>query len=247
MAFIRIYSGTDGESHIEDFAFGTAGTPFETGRSSPIRAVRFRRSPAGEQMDWHPAPRRQMVATIGGEGEVLIAGGGRRRLLPGSVMLAEDLTGRGHVTNTLGEHDRISLAAVFDDTEPAIVPGPLAPSGIRHVAISAGGDGKAHFRDVELEALAGPGGAALPPWIPAKSFHFSSYNPSAASAMSGWHPAPRRQFLVTLSGRIAITASDGETRRFGPGDVLLVEDTEGEGHRNEILDGSWRTLVIVLG
>ena len=39
------------------------------------------------------------------------------------------------------------------------------------------------------------------------------------------HPAPNAQFVVYLEGTMAITATDGTTRRFGPGDVLRVEDT----------------------
>jgi hypothetical protein len=51
------------------------------------------------------------------------------------------------------------------------------------------------------------------------------------------HVAPRRQWLVVLSGRAAITVSDGERREFGTGDVLLMEDTTGEGHLSTPLAG----------
>ena len=44
------------------------------------------------------------------------------------------------------------------------------------------------------------------------------------------HNAPRRQFIVHLEGAVEVEASDGERRRFGPGDVVLVEDLEGRGH-----------------
>src|SRR2546422_6345430 len=52
-----------------------------------------------------------------------------------------------------------------------------------------------------------------------------------------WHPAPRRQYIVNLDAGVQITASDGETRRIGAGEVLLVEDTWGKGHRSKALDG----------
>ncbi len=39
-----------------------------------------------------------------------------------------------------------------------------------------------------------------------------------------------------LSGTCTITAT-GETRSFGPGDVLLVEDTTGSGHSSTTSDG----------
>ena len=49
-----------------------------------------------------------------------------------------------------------------------------------------------------------------------------------------WHPSPRRQFLVTLSGEWTITVTDGECRRFGPGAFALLEDLTGRGHRADV-------------
>jgi hypothetical protein len=40
-----------------------------------------------------------------------------------------------------------------------------------------------------------------------------------------YHPAPASQFVVVLSGVLSVTTTDGETRRFSPGDVIRVEDT----------------------
>jgi len=42
--------------------------------------------------------------------------------------------------------------------------------------------------------------------------------------------APRRQWVMALRGRVSIAVSTGERREFGPGELILVEDTEGEGH-----------------
>ncbi|MFF0613114.1 hypothetical protein ACFYUD_31050 [Nocardia tengchongensis] len=44
------------------------------------------------------------------------------------------------------------------------------------------------------------------------------------------HPAPARQWVVMLRGTIEVTTTDGECRRFTPGDVVLAADTEGRGH-----------------
>jgi quercetin dioxygenase-like cupin family protein len=46
-----------------------------------------------------------------------------------------------------------------------------------------------------------------------------------------WHPAPARQFVVLLDGEIEIEVGSGEIRRFAGGEVLLLEDTTGRGHR----------------
>lgn len=57
----------------------------------------------------------------------------------------------------------------------------------------------------------------------------------------GWfqeqRPAHNRRWLLVLSGVMDVEASDGEVRRFGPGSVLLVEDTHGLGHRGRVVGG----------
>ena len=45
-----------------------------------------------------------------------------------------------------------------------------------------------------------------------------------------WHPAPRRQWVITLSGSVEIGLGDGSSMTFGPGDVFLAEDVTGQGH-----------------
>ena len=46
-----------------------------------------------------------------------------------------------------------------------------------------------------------------------------------------WHPAPARQLVVLLDGEIEIEVGSGDVRRFAGGEVLLLEDTAGRGHR----------------
>ena len=111
MHYFRIYSGPDGESHFEDIDVPmTAGA----GQSSlsaliPLTGVQFRVSSADQFVDWHHAPRRQFVVTLSGEAEVEASDGEIRRIGPGTVMLAEDLTGKGHVTRGVGTAERVSL------------------------------------------------------------------------------------------------------------------------------------------
>ncbi|MBC8281935.1 MAG: hypothetical protein H8E48_14215 [Chloroflexi bacterium] len=49
-----------------------------------------------------------------------------------------------------------------------------------------------------------------------------------------WHPAPRRQYIISLSGIVDVGLEDGTTKRFGPGDARLVEDTTGKGHTTTV-------------
>lgn len=70
--------------------------------------------------------------------------------------------------------------------------------------------------------------------IPAHSFWFSN---TIEEWQKGVHPAPRKQYVVTLKGTLRFKVSDGSTFMIAPGTVLLAEDTEGEGHSWEMVDG----------
>jgi quercetin dioxygenase-like cupin family protein len=60
-----------------------------------------------------------------------------------------------------------------------------------------------------------------------------------------WHPSPYRQMVFVLSGCFAVGASDGETRSFGPGAALLLEDTVGKGHHTKVVSAEYGLTVMV--
>ena len=60
-----------------------------------------------------------------------------------------------------------------------------------------------------------------------------------------FHNAPERQFIIMLDGVTEIETSLGERRQFSAGDILLVEDTTGKGHRSRSVDGQLRRSVFV--
>ncbi|MDJ0926493.1 MAG: cupin domain-containing protein [Gammaproteobacteria bacterium] len=66
-----------------------------------------------------------------------------------------------------------------------------------------------------------------------------------AGSFEDWHPAPRRQFAFLLSGTVEVTVSDGETRRFEPGSIVLLEDTTGKGHQTRIVGDEDHLSVMV--
>ncbi|MCH8062502.1 MAG: cupin domain-containing protein [Chloroflexi bacterium] len=51
-----------------------------------------------------------------------------------------------------------------------------------------------------------------------------------ARKFQDWHPAPRRQYVVTLSGRAEVRIYDGASRVLSQGDVMLADDLTGQGH-----------------
>jgi quercetin dioxygenase-like cupin family protein len=62
-----------------------------------------------------------------------------------------------------------------------------------------------------------------------------------------WHPAPRKQYVVTLTGTIEFTFGRGDVLIVEPGDVFLANDLEGKGHKWRIIgDIPWRRLYVHL-
>ncbi|HTP95227.1 MAG TPA: hypothetical protein VMK05_05220, partial [Burkholderiales bacterium] len=60
-----------------------------------------------------------------------------------------------------------------------------------------------------------------------------------------WHPAPRRQYIINLDAGVQLTASDGESRVIGAGEVVLVEDVTGKGHLSKAIAGKMRHSIFV--
>lgn len=61
------------------------------------------------------------------------------------------------------------------------------------------------------------------------------------------HAAPRRQYVITLKGKLRFKVSDGTTFIVEPGIILIAEDTEGPGHSWDIQDGDqWERIYIPL-
>jgi hypothetical protein len=60
-----------------------------------------------------------------------------------------------------------------------------------------------------------------------------------------FHTAPARQYILLLDGQIEIETSLGEKRQFGAGEILLVEDTTGKGHKTRNLLAQVRHSIFV--
>jgi hypothetical protein len=102
--------------------------------------------------------------------------------------------------------------------------------------------GQSHFQDVEIEFVETTRAGRMSARLPANGIIFREVQPDYDL---DWHPAPRRQYIINLDAGVQITAGDGETRRIGAGEVLLVEDTWGKGHLSKALDGKLRHCIFV--
>ena len=120
----------------------------------------------------------------------------------------------------------------------------MAPEGegMRIHRIYADAAGESHFEDVEVEyGSMGPSGR-LSQRLSATGIIFREVPPTY---QLDWHPAPRRQYVINLDVGVEITASDGEVRVIGAGEILLAEDTTGKGHRSRAISPAVRHCVFV--
>jgi hypothetical protein len=117
----------------------------------------------------------------------------------------------------------------------------------RFVRLYSDPSGESHFEDVETELSLADFAPPAPP------LELSEYLPAARTAFLGgpagwtgdWHVSAGRNFFVVLSGEWEIETSDGATRLFSPGSVLLVEDTSGKGHRSRVVSKGDSLAVLV--
>jgi mannose-6-phosphate isomerase-like protein (cupin superfamily) len=109
----RLYTGADGESHISDIQIAlkpaTLNAALSESESVRVTGAQFLRWPRGFVWEGHPASKRQYVIIVSGRGEVDVAGGRKVQLAPGRVLLAEDVTGKGHTTRVGTGEDLVML------------------------------------------------------------------------------------------------------------------------------------------
>jgi hypothetical protein len=112
----RLYTGPDGQTHVEEIeAKFASGSGVEAYKLLTNAGAELRRAPPGRVADWHTAPRRQYVITLSGHGELEISGGKKVLVGPGSIELVEDVTGKGHITRTVGNEDRVTIQIPLTD------------------------------------------------------------------------------------------------------------------------------------
>lgn len=116
MKITRLYTGSDNESHFEEIEIelNDAG---EIGRlSEQVKAtgIIFRRTDPDYDYDWHNAPRRQYIIMLDGAVDVEIGDGTVRRFSTGDILLAEDVTGRGHKSRAVNNESRTSVFITLD-------------------------------------------------------------------------------------------------------------------------------------
>jgi len=135
LSFTHLWADAKGVSHFRDEKLSfeaaapenpTAGTSARTNPDPEALVALPLRGATGATFlylkraaveDWHRAPRRMYLIAVQGMSEVTAGDGEVRRFGLGSIMLMDDLTGKGHITRAVGDVDHIALTIPVPDAK----------------------------------------------------------------------------------------------------------------------------------
>lgn len=104
-------------------------------------------------------------------------------------------------------------------------------------------NGDSRFEDISISLNEAGNIGKLSDELPAKGVVFREVAPTYDY---DFHTAPQRQYIILLDGEIEIETSLGDKRIFKTGEVLLVEDTTGKGHKTKNLQPVKRKSIFIL-
>ncbi len=116
MRIHNLYEDADGISHFRDIEVDWAEIR-QHGRYSarlPATGIIFRRTEGNYDLDWHPAPRRQYIVNLDAGVKITASDGESRVIKAGEIILVEDTTGKGHLSQSVGGQVRHSIFIPVD-------------------------------------------------------------------------------------------------------------------------------------
>ena len=104
----NLYTDNDGVSHFRDIEVewveeGPAG---KLSKRLPATGIIFREVQPTYDLDWHPAPRRQYIINLDAGVKITASDGEARIIAAGEVILVEDTTGKGHLSQAVDKKIR---------------------------------------------------------------------------------------------------------------------------------------------
>jgi quercetin dioxygenase-like cupin family protein len=102
-----------------------------------------------------------------------------------------------------------------------------------------GPDNQTHAEEVELKFTPGTP-AEVAKMMPTAG---AELHRTAGSSVNDWHRAPRRQYVITLSGHGEVEVAGGKKVSMGPGHIDFVEDTTGKGHITRVVGAEDRVTL----
>jgi hypothetical protein len=106
-----------------------------------------------------------------------------------------------------------------------------------------GDDGQSHFRELEFTFSKTMEMAAAAEVAGVQGVQLREVSPNL---QIDFHTAPRRQLVFQLAGRREVACGNGDSRIFGPGDILLADDRTGQGHTSREIEGPRRQMFIYI-
>jgi len=116
MKITRIYADEKGESHFEDMKIELRETSNIGRLSKELNATGLflRETPADFKYSWHTVPERLCIITLSGESEIEVSDGEIRQFKAGDVLIAEDTTGKGHISRSISQTSRQTIVITLD-------------------------------------------------------------------------------------------------------------------------------------
>lgn len=241
-----LVTGPDEKSHFVDetVPYGDSSGPLQVTPTAPATSVSFRWVSKSFDFDFHPAPRRRLVVVLSGALEVTASSGEARRFELGDLLEVRDTTGRGHRSRSVGDAPLRSAFIALDETlvhdrlEPLTSAPPAeAGSGVDYTHNREDAEGRSFTTPAHLPFLYGGPSGVVTPEIPLTGLRYSH---AGSDLDYAWHPAPRRQLVLVLSGGIAMEYGSGQHHTVSAGSFLVGEDTNGTGHISRAEDGKAR-------
>lgn len=101
MPYTILFTGKDGHSYFKDAdePLNPTGIGF-TGQMMPVKNLFFGEG-GGKAQDWHNPKQRLFIVVLAGIMQIETSRGESKNFKSGDILLAEDLTGKGHRTRNL--------------------------------------------------------------------------------------------------------------------------------------------------
>jgi hypothetical protein len=122
MKYTKLYSDKEGETHFKDIEieletveYAPPAPPLNLSSFNPAKQYAIAVAPPGWYSDWHPTPYRQIFFYLAGEVEVQVSDGEIRRFSAGSIVLVEDIVGKGHISKVVGSVDNVVAIVQLPD------------------------------------------------------------------------------------------------------------------------------------
>lgn len=112
---------------------------------------------------------------------------------------------------------------------------------MKYTRIYTGTDKQSHFKDDHFELFDVMIGK-ITAQIPTHCLYFGEISDTDEIS---WHNSPVKQFVIMLEGAMEIEIGDGTKKIFNTGDVVLVEDTTGQGHITRAASSGNRKYLVI--